>query len=153
MSVESKARKLLGIASSERSSEKKLNKILDQHWPCFDGDVCSVCEFIDEDLASIIETMAENSSITPSIQDRLYEATLKWEGRGYGFLLSLAGNPNISGEYKVLCLDCDIWSSWNEGLSDMQDVLDEVLSVLESNVSFSKDEILTFRRKFEASYI
>lgn len=153
MSIESKAEQLLNLASSENTPEINLGEILDQHWACFDGELCSVCEFIDEDMGSLIEAMAENPSITPEIQDRLYEAALMWQGKGYGFLLSLAGNPNISGEYKALCLDCDIWSGMNEGLSEMQDVLDEVLEALESNDAFSKNDLKTFKKQFKASYI
>jgi len=152
LSIESKALELLTFSSSESSSEKELNVVLDQHWKCFSGEVCSVCEWIDEDFDSLIDTMAKNPASTSSIQKRLYDAALMRPGGGYGFLLSLAGNPSITDHFKVLCLDCEVWASVNEGFSEMARVLQKVLAAFESNDVFSKEEVKTFQKQFKATY-
>jgi hypothetical protein len=153
LNVEGKAEKLIQMVASQKTSLKVLNKTLDQHWSCFEGDMCDLCSFVDENSSSILEAMAENSTISQEIQNRLYEAALLWEGREYGLLITLAANPSISEDLKVLVLDCDGWSAMNMGEEPLEDVFADVVNAIAPNPAFSESEVEEFKREFEESYL
>jgi hypothetical protein len=112
--IEERAEALLQEAESTSSTER-ITEILDQHWACFDMDMCEICEYLEEEhYLDLLFELASNENITVEQQSRVVDAAFKWQGKIMGVMISLASNPAISDEYKEFTLDTSFWYGTGE---------------------------------------
>jgi hypothetical protein len=94
---------LLSILSSPQLSKAQTVDFLDKHQPCFDEDLCDMCEELDGE-EDVLRILASNPVLDASVQMRVIDEALKWQNREIGVMLDFAGNPNISNDVKEYIL-------------------------------------------------
>ncbi len=94
---------LVSMLSSPQLSKAQTVEFLDKHEPCFDEDLCDMCEELDGEV-DVLRILASNPMLDVSVQMRVLEEALKWQNREIGVMLDFIGNPNISNDVKEYIL-------------------------------------------------
>jgi hypothetical protein len=125
--------------SAKNLSADVITSILEAHGSCFEGDLCDVCEYLDdsdEDFA-ILHDLASQPNLTPELQGVVLAMSFLWDGRSEAVCMELAGNPHISNEVKTHLL-ADF--SWTNG-EDMDETVQDFVDIIRRNKRFTSDEV------------
>ena len=130
---------LLSILSSPLLSKDQAVEFLDKHEPCFDEDLCNICEELDGEV-DVLRILATNPALDTSVQMRVLDEALKWQNREIGVMLDFAGNPNISNDVKEYILGEEAELHNYPGSR----IIEEIAEIAKNNPSISKVEIEKF---------
>ena len=141
MSVEVKAERLIANARDINSSVDQLKAILDDHADCFEGDLCELCEYFeDESGEDLLMELAGNQNLSEDLQARVIALALDWQGAIHGVASSLARNAKVSKATKDFLLDVDFLIS----LGDAPETIPSLFEIMKSNPRFEKEELAKF---------
>jgi hypothetical protein len=147
MTTKKDAEKLLQTARTSKS-DNEIQGILDNHWDCFDGNLCEICEYIDDSfLESLSSALASNENTSENTQLRILEGAEQWQGRENGVKLSFAANPKVCGAIKSITLSPDLWTS-----DDMREEAAQFLEIARNNKAYSLLELAKFEKEFTDEY-
>ena len=130
---------LLNILSSPSLTKEQTIEFLDKHSPCFEEDLCHICEALDGDV-DVLRVLASNTALNTSIQMRVLNEALKWQDREIGVMLDFVGNPSISNDIKdyVLGEEAELHNYPDWG------IIEKIHEIAKNNPSISKVEIDKF---------
>lgn len=148
--LEQNAVELLNLLRDKTVSRDSVNQYLEQHQDCFEGSLCEICEFIDENLdEDPLGILATNPVLSPSQQNRLMEEASKWQGREYALAVGFAMNPNVSDENIQMLVGSPDWF-WQDGSHEL---LPDLVQIMEANERFRLEDVAEFRKNIaEAGY-
>ncbi len=130
---------LLNTLGSPSLTKEQTIEFLDKHSPCFEEDLCHLCEALDGDV-DILRVLASNSALDNSIQMRVLDEALKWQDREIGVMLDFVGNPNISNDVKEYILgeeaELHNYPDWG--------IIEKIAEIAKNNPSISEIEIEKF---------
>jgi hypothetical protein len=135
--------------ANQNLTEDSIFKILDQHEECFSADLCSICEYLDEEsLGNVLIHVARNISITKEVQKRVLSESFKWQGAEIGVMLSLARNPALDSEVRPSLLHAEIWYGFGYG----HELISDLIEAAAGNPNFPEDEIDEFEDECAEGY-
>ena len=136
------AEQLLVELSDRTINTQTVENFLESHSRCFEGDMCEVCEFIDnEGLDDPLGILAENPSLAADQQSRVMNESFKWQGRQYAVAIGFVLNPNICDDLVKFIVDSPSWF-WLEGTHRL---LPDVFQAMKQNPKFGSHDIARFR--------
>ncbi len=143
------AEALMSLLASPSLSEETTFSILDQHEKCFSAELCSICEYLDEEsLGEILIQLTRNPSITKEVQKRVLNDSFKWQGAEIGVMLSLARNPSLDSEVRPNLLHAEIWYGFGYG----HELISDLIEAAAGNPNFPEDEIDQFEDECAEDY-
>jgi len=140
----------LKVQLASESSKKKIDKLIADHWACLGsedgGDDCELCDFrVNSAWDSTIAILASNPNLTSAHQQKIlgliYSTDNSFSGVAVWVLRALAANVGVSEAIKeTLTTDPDEqWFRWM-----VKEDLNEILTLMRTNPSFTKEEISSF---------
>ena len=130
---------LLSMLSSPQLSKAQTVEFLDKHEPCFDEDLCDMCEELDGEV-DVLRILASNPMLDASVQMRVLDEALKWQNREIGVMLDFIGNPNISNDVKEYILGEEAELHNYPG----SEIIENIAEIAQDNPRISKVEIEEF---------
>jgi hypothetical protein len=141
MSIESEAEALFTSASSPKTSSAQLQEILDAHQPCFEGELCVLCEHCEEELGDLLGEIAGNVNLTAEQQDQVFSFAQDWQGAVFHVAGRLAENARVSDSIKQTLLDVDFIVSWGES----REFVPELFDTMKQNERFTREDLESFK--------
>lgn len=134
---------LLNILNSPSLSKEQTIEFLDKHAPCFEEDLCNICESLDGDV-DVLRVLASNTALNTSVQMRVLDESLKWQNREIGVMLDFAGNPNIADDVKEYIFGEEAELQNYSGFQ----IIEKIAQIARNNPSISEVEIEKFLRNY-----